>query len=389
MGAIYFWLFAAVAVWAPFLPVHLKGLGLSGTEIGLLMAVTPLVNLAAQPLGGALADRYGRARVLQFLLPAAALFSAVTGPATGFWALAGLLACFAVTFGPSVPLADGLTLAHLEREGGEYGPIRAWGSVAFAVAVQAAGWWFGAAGTRSLFLLTALLLLAAWLAVRRVAGLDPAPPGARSGGTVGAVLRSGTVALALVVTFILQLANAGHNTFFGVYLESLGGSRGQIGLGYALAAAAEIPVIFWSGPVIRRLGVLRALVLASLVYAGRYLALAFVTHPGLAVALQVAHSVSFGLSWPALVLLVAEQTPPHLRTTGQGLLAGIGFGLANVVGAVAAGWLADRFGLPAVYLAMGLLAAAAAGGWVLLARLGRAPASPGAPVPDSAAPPRR
>ncbi len=373
MRLVYFFLFAAVAVWMPFLPVHLRGLGLASTEIGLLTAITPLVNLVGQPLGGMLSDRYGRARMLLILLPLAALLSALTGQASGFWILAVLLSLFSVVYGPAIPLADGLTLALLERKHGEYGRLRVWGSISFALAVQGAGWLFQRTDLRGIFWLVPAFLLLTWGSLYRVAATDPAPGTAFRPvrGGVGTLLRSGLVPAALLVTFIMQVATAGNNVFYGLYLESMGAGRGTIGLGFALAAASEIPVIFWSGPVIQRMGPLPALVVASLVYAVRFLFLSTVTNPWLGVAVQLSHSLSFGLSWPALVLLMARWTPPPLRSTGQGLLSGAGFGLSNVIGSALAGLVADQWGLPLLYQCMGWVSAAAAAGWVILLRWDR------------------
>ena len=53
-------------------------------------------------------------------------------------------------------------------------------------------------------------------------------------------------------------------------------------------------------------------------------------------------------------LYVEQSIPERLRSTGQGMLAMLGFGLGGVVSNVASGWLLDHFGATAPALAGGL-----------------------------------
>ena len=70
----YFLFFSTVGITQPFLPAYLRSLALSTTEVGLLLALTPLASLVAPPLWGHLADRTGRlSHVLTLLAMGAAI----------------------------------------------------------------------------------------------------------------------------------------------------------------------------------------------------------------------------------------------------------------------------------------------------------------------------
>ena len=57
----WFVFFAALGVFFPFFSLYLdENAGLSGTEVGLVMASVPLTGMLAQPLWGLAADRSGR-----------------------------------------------------------------------------------------------------------------------------------------------------------------------------------------------------------------------------------------------------------------------------------------------------------------------------------------
>ena len=54
----YFSFYAAIGALAPFFNIFLQQRGLSGTEIGLIGSLPPLISLAANPFWGAMADRW-------------------------------------------------------------------------------------------------------------------------------------------------------------------------------------------------------------------------------------------------------------------------------------------------------------------------------------------
>ncbi len=61
------WLFGlgGLGVWFPFISLYLdENLGLSGTQLGMAIALIPLMGILAQPFWGQITDRSGtRARV--------------------------------------------------------------------------------------------------------------------------------------------------------------------------------------------------------------------------------------------------------------------------------------------------------------------------------------
>src|SRR5215471_16181803 len=124
-----------------FLPAYLRGLGLSGTEISTVFAVTPLFALVV-PLGWAyLADRTQRHdRVLRVV---------VGGAFAGF---------VPVLFARS--LAAVFTVARV-RAGAIYGRVRLWGSVGYVVAALALGEVLSARGRPT----DRLVPIAMWLAI--------------------------------------------------------------------------------------------------------------------------------------------------------------------------------------------------------------------------------
>ena len=63
---LYFLVFCCTAAWLPIFADYLKGHGLTGIGIGLILAITPVLMFLVQPFYGMLADRLGYKKTLLF-----------------------------------------------------------------------------------------------------------------------------------------------------------------------------------------------------------------------------------------------------------------------------------------------------------------------------------
>ena len=129
MALVWFFCLGGLGIWFPFYTLYLKeNAGLSGTQVGLVMATLPLVGILGQPFWGQVADRTGsRTRLLSLLaLCAAAGYAALTLPESfaGFVVATAALALFSTSL---IPSCVSVTLA-LGREGGvrAFGRTRVW-----------------------------------------------------------------------------------------------------------------------------------------------------------------------------------------------------------------------------------------------------------------------
>ncbi len=105
---LYFLLFAAIGVFAPFVNVYYRSIGLSGTQIGLINTLGPLAGMLSAALCGMLNDRFGRTR----LLLAVGILGAITGALilarVRVFSLIAVTACVYGLFNSMVmPLIDG------------------------------------------------------------------------------------------------------------------------------------------------------------------------------------------------------------------------------------------------------------------------------------------
>jgi PPP family 3-phenylpropionic acid transporter len=370
MALVWFFCLAGLGTFFPFFSMYLhENAGLSGTQVGRILAILPLMGIFAQPLWGQVADRTGsRSRVLAAVAFAAALGYAALALPRGFAALALATAGLAFFSMALLPINVSVTLA-LARDAGPhaFGLARVWGTVGFFAAVV--GFPF---------------LLDAWQAARGLAR-DPSGPepgmhimflaGAALtaiGGAVAPALpprgavslraprgdwqrlfRHGPYLRALVFVLLSFAFFQGPMTFFPVFVRSLGGTLDSVSRMWIPMLLLEIPLIALSGQGLQRLGA-RGL-LAIGVFAGglRWLVCGLAPDLGWVYPVQLLHGVvvtGLILGGP---LYVEQVVPERLRSTGQGVLAMMGVSIGGIASNLGAGWLLEHVGASAPYLVGG------------------------------------
>jgi PPP family 3-phenylpropionic acid transporter len=286
----------------------------------------------------------------------------------GRFGVAAVTLCVVLLFianGAVIPLMEA-SLAHqlnLAAGGaaGRYGRTRVWGSVGFMVAAVATGMLLHALGVPAWpWLGLALWVLLAFALWELPLMSDPVHHEAAPAGTL-AVLRRPEVAWFFAGVFLTVLAHVSLYAFFALFAASFGMSETAIGLLWSVGVLVEI-VFFWTqGHWFERLSMHNWLLLAAVVSALRFAAMAaFGSFMVVLVLTQLTHAVTFAAQHAACITLVSRYFPGRLRGRGQALYTTLGYGLSGVLGGVAGGALIERWGYPAVFWASSAAAALAA-----------------------------
>jgi PPP family 3-phenylpropionic acid transporter len=359
LAGFYFLYFAALGITQPFLPAYLASLSLSATQVGLLLALGPLMSLLMPPVWGHLADRTGRPdRVLTLLATCACLAFAPLLLATRFATLLIVLATYALFVSSVTALADALTLHRVAHMGGSYAHLRLFGSVGFVLSTTA----FGLATVRPDRSAVAIPLgLVAAYALWSLRIHAPAAPGPAVTPLAGLrLLAHRDVRLLLAATCLHWLACAPYNGLLALHVEALGLRPAVVGLSSGLGVAAEVGVMVLHPRLARRFAPRHLLFLAFAVSAVRWAGMAATRSPVAIVALSLLHGMTFGAFYVASVAFMAERSPPALRASGQTLFVAVSFGLGGLLGYVSAGAGYDWLGGHRLYAVAALLEVAAA-----------------------------
>lgn len=366
LRGLYFFFFAGLGTIVPYLPLLLQTAGFRPAAVGLLLSASPLVAAAAPAALGALADRAGRALpLLRTLLAALPLTVFLLFHASTFTQFFGLLILWAVAFSPFPPLADHITLEYTKRRGVDYGRVRVFGSIGFALANAAVSVFLMRFQARQLDFVYAPFLAAALLLSTRIRELPrELPVGGPLSWNFLNRLKPLTRFYSLV--FILAVTFPVFYTFFPLYMGGGGMPPNAVPLAFMLSSGSEIFTMPVASRAYHRLGPGVMLSLSAASYAVRWLTLGLSPWPALDIAIQALHGVSFGFFYTAAVAHIRDRVEPESRATGQGMFGAM-TAAGGVVGNVLGGWLFQEAGKGMFFMAAALAGIAA----VLFIRLGK------------------
>jgi PPP family 3-phenylpropionic acid transporter len=358
----YVCLFVTSGVSVPFFPTYLRGLGLDGRHVSLMMSVAPFFHLAVPLAWGWLADRTRRPDVLLRIACAGAALLIM--PLVGVRAVPMMVAIYAGHQFFAVPilsLSDSLALDRMRRLGEDYTRVRLWGSASFLVVCLLVGKLIEHRGRGPADPLVPTLLGVGFaLAALAAFGLrgEPgrAPPHLRE---VRALLANPRFRFILILAPLHWACLTPYHGFFGILVLDHGFATSTVGHAYFLAVLAEVGA-FLVFPALRSRFRLEALLaFMAAVSCVRWLLIAGVCGPlseNALTVLQLLHAASFGLYWASAMAWLADAVPSSLRATGQAMFTAVTFGLGNLAGFAVSGRLYDATGgAEAAFFSAGLL----------------------------------
>ena len=245
--SLYFFLFAAIGIFIPFLNVYYReNLNLSGAEIGLLGTLGPLIAIISAPLWGMLNDRIGRMRLLLSIVTIGAmLFAFLVGRMTNFVALMVMVAGFNLFVGAIMPLVDSFNLTLLGERREQYSNQRIWGTLGFLATSTFSGFLFGRIGLTYIFLAYILCLGAFLLSLMRLPRVQGEINRTVFQGLTQMMRQPVWIVLAISVILVM-IANNSWINFLGIAIKQMGGSDALIGIAWSMGAFAELPIM-WLG----------------------------------------------------------------------------------------------------------------------------------------------
>jgi PPP family 3-phenylpropionic acid transporter len=352
--------FAHIGFFNPYLPLWLKDLGFPIVVISLLTSVQSITRVFAPYAWGALSDHTGeRVRLLRLSAAVALLASAGLWFDGGPWWV-GLVLLLLFSHTSSMMSLTEAAMAHLVAgDWGRYGRVRLWGSAGFLVTVFAAGAWFERWGMGS-FPAWAMATLGLVLLCTLLLPDVREKPHAHSDGArepVGPVLRQPVVRWFFLSLLFHVMAHFAVYGFLSLYLDSLGYNKAMIGALWAVSVAVEIAWFFVQGRFIGRLPMARWMVVCGVAMVLRMLLTGGLGFSLLALFVaQVLHALTFATHHTTCIAMVSQHFPGRLRGRGQALFTVIGYGVGGVVGVLAGGALASRFGFQAMFMVAAVLA---------------------------------
>jgi len=349
-------MFSALGAIVPLLALLLSDKGLTGAEVGWVMAILPSARMFAPPLWGFLADRASSATRLLAINSLICAFAMVAlGLADGLLGVASAYFVWGACASSLIPLVEAHTYEVLGERSARFAHVRVFGSVGFAIVALA----LGALHAREAFAsplpfyVAAVCYAAASVAASRLTTrpVVARPPAFAVGELLARMGRRKRAAMASlwVASALYYAAHGVFDAYFGPLTKhALGLSASLVSQAWGIGVLAEIVVLLLAPRYIHRGDSRWLLPLAAGVASLRWLLLSCATRAIHILLLAPLHAVSFGLWYLAFVHENQRGAPASLRATVQGVAAacvGIGMVAATVLG----GYGLERYGARQIF----------------------------------------
>ncbi len=361
-----FLLFTFYAVQNAYLPLFLRNLGYTASEIGFLYSVFNIAGLALPLL---LTSYVAKKKAYTFsLFMMGLIVTLVPIPMfkiTGFVWTAIAMALYASGYKMVIPVTDSVITQELGDNKERYGFIRVWGSIGFVVmalimqkfcdvdTVSNNGMILWMSVPAALFTFSIALRSLIVHSSTKTKVMETSS--SENEKSTFDILRGFGLPffLMMMVVFFEFFGMIPANNFLSLYVtEQLG--INSAGFLWALSSACEIPFMFLSVILIKRFGEERLILFCTLMVTVRNLVYAFVPNMYGACIGQALHSLTYGAFFPAGVMYCSKIAGGKIKGT---LLAttmyNSFYGLASVIGAAIGGVVVDTMGYFALFIGFG------------------------------------
>ena len=377
---VSFWV--ACGSCAPFISAYYKRIGLSFTQIGVLLAIGPIFAIFIQPLWAMLSDRTGKRKLLLILLAlctAGAYLLYYLGESFAVCLLAVLVvSLFSLAL---LPLCDALVIDRANAYGFPFARIRIGGTLGYAAMVFGAGMFlekfdgaqFAVAAVAYLLFAGAVMLLPQGGAREEAAPArrEAAPARKKAVPARESIFDTSEILFVLALALIESLGLGFCGSFMGSYAVELGFGSSLIGVLSCISALSEVPILLFAGKLVDRFGEIPLLIFSGVMMSLRLLLTGMGLVPAM-ISAQLLQSVTYMTTYICCTQYISKHVRAGKMSQGQSALAIVQSGLAAVASNLFGGMLVDAVGTRQAFFAVaaGVLVVALLVGGVYFLRKG-------------------
>lgn len=357
LAVFYSAVFAVSGTHLPFFPVWLKAIGIDAAWIGLINALPAITRFTTLPQVTAFAEKRQaiRGAMMVSVLATAIGFTAV-GLQQQPLALFLIYALTCVMWTPTMPLTDAYALHGVARYGIDYGPVRLWGSAAFAAGSLACGYLVDVIAPRDLIWVIVAWAVVAVAASLQLPPLDDVRRRSAEARADTALLRDAGFWAVIVSAALIQGSHVAYYTFSAINWQLHGLSGLTIAGLWTLGVIAEIVVFALSPRISLHPSTLMAI--GGVTAGVRWIVTANEPPLALLAIAQLGHGFSFGMTILGTMSLLVQRVPSHQIARGQGYYAACN-GLLGAATSIVSGAIYARIG-DGLYYVMAAMAGAGA-----------------------------
>lgn len=342
----YFFFCGMIGVMMPYLSLHMKDIGFSGTQAGNIFSLITLASIIVPHFWGWLTVKLGLPKlVLQLAMLGCLLLLIPLNFVESFSLFWFLTLVFSLFYAALMPLTDSLTLSSIRSLSVPYTRLRVGGSIGYIALVTLAGAVIEHAGTKVILPMMTICAAVA-LFITFYIYEQPSYQNAKSQqGGFFTLLKNREIIFFLILAFLSYMAHAPFNIFFALHLSEAGYSGEQIGLLISVGVIIEIFIFLWIGNRVGQYNIIHLVALCFICGVVRWLVVAWYADMLLvAILTQLLHCITFALFHLVSIQQITRLFPDQYISQGQAMYSGIGIGLGGGVGMIGAGMLWDVSG---------------------------------------------
>lgn len=337
------------AIYNTYTPIYLKHIGNDESQIGILLALGPLVAIASQPFWGMAGDRAGtKNTILRVLLLGSAVVAVLYPISVSFYYMAAVIALFMFFRTSVAPISDAITLEYLDSTRWKFGMIRMAGTLGYAFMSVVAGMLAHHSITSIYYLYFIIAIISFGVTFKLPAVKGHQVQGHRV--SVLELLKNREMILLMSFSLMIHIAIGYYYSFFSIYYKSIGADDVLLGWSMFITAVSEIPFLLFADRIVKKLGIKLTLVISAAAAGVRWLAFYLVTHPYAVLPFQMLHGFNFIVLTYCMAIYINKEAPKELKASGQTLNGLLTFGLAPVSASLLGGFLSKRYGIRQMFL---------------------------------------
>ncbi|NLO09623.1 MAG: MFS transporter [Clostridiales bacterium] len=359
------------SLYAPFLGAYYTERGVTASEIGILMAIGPLIAILIQPLWAGLSDRTGRRKdVLSLIILGCAISINSYYLGNNFFGYFIATILFTIFSTSMVPLSDAILVDLSEKIKFKFSYVRLGGTLGYALTVYIAGRvlkYYPSA----LFAMASISYLIMMFVVRRLPSkerenslggsgqkpldieeVEEARHEKRTKRERSRIFMNNDIVFVLLFAFVTHLGLYFGIGFMGVYLIELGYDQSIIGMLNTISALSEVPILLCIHKLIKRFGTMRIIAFSGIMAGVRILLISGGSLPTIIIS-QMLQSVTYMTTYYCSVTYINQNVEPMHRSKGQGILTITQAGLGSIMGMILGGRVIEAIGMRQSYIVVG------------------------------------
>lgn len=322
----YFLLIGAVGCFTPYINVYLENsIGLNGSEIGLITAISLILGVCVIPLWGIIGDKTRKYNLLlMFSLAASIVVLYFYSKQTVYLGCIIFALILEVVRLGSTPMADTIAMNYTAKNNGNYGSIRGMGSLGYMLGSMAVGFLadiFGLDGplfTSYMILLGVALLICFTFPKADEKESEKEKP---KKGNFKDLLLNKNFLFILILVIMTQIVVDSSGAYAGNHLiTTLKGDNSLISWLTFVQVLPEFLFLMIASKVIKKLGYKKFFLLATIPMALRMFTYALVPNSYVFVIVSIVHCLGVACSTVASLAYIQETVNPAVFGTAVTLL---------------------------------------------------------------------